>query len=151
MPINFKKQALDGEIFLKKIAAELGAPDELAKAGRILRAVLHALRDRIQPAESLDLIAQLPMAIKAVYVDGWRIAAKPQAARNVGDFIESVREAGGSATADGFTTDFEVEKAIRAVFAVLKKQVSAGEIKDVLATLPADLQVLFAVPKRTAH
>ena len=37
------------------------------------------------------------------------------------------------------------------MFAVLKKQVSAGEIKDVLATLPADLRVLFAVPKRTAH
>lgn len=143
MALNFNKYVQDGEQFLKEIARETGHPADVAKAGRILRAVLHAFRNRLAPSESLQLISQLPMLIKAIYVDGWRISDEAKRLRHLGDFIEAVREEGGPATINDFVTDREVEHAIHAVFAVLKNHVSKGEIQDVVATLPAELRFLL--------
>jgi uncharacterized protein (DUF2267 family) len=42
-----------------------------------LRAVLHALRDRLPPDEAVDLAAQMPLIIKGVYFDGWDPSATP--------------------------------------------------------------------------
>lgn len=143
MALNFNKYIQDGELFIREVAKELGAPDDMAKAGRILRAVLHAFRTRISPVESLQLIAQLPMLIKAVYVDGWKMTNEARELRHLGDFIEAVREAGGRGVINDFVTDYEVEQAIRAVFTVVRSHVSEGEIRDILATLPVELRPLF--------
>lgn len=131
---------MDGEKFVAEVAKELGVPEATDKGGRVLRAVLHTLRNKITPQESLQLIAQLPMLIKAIYVDGWKISPEAMKIRHAGDFIEAVREAGGQGLYHEFTTDNEVEKAIRAVFRVLKNHVSEGEIKDVLGILPEELR-----------
>ncbi len=143
MPINFGKYVQDGEQFVREIARETKDPADVAKAGRILRAVLHAFRNRLTPNESLQLIAQLPMLIKAIYVDGWRIGNEAAQMRTLGDFIEAVREEGGRSTINDFVTDREVEHAIHAVFKVLKNHVSEGEIQDIVATLPAELRPLL--------
>jgi len=144
MALNFNKYAIDGEQFVKEVATEMDTPWDIARGGRIMRAVLHAFRDRLPPRESLQLISQLPMLIKAIYVDGWKIKEEDRHLRHLGDFIEAVREAGGRATIDDFVTDYDVEHAVQAVFKVLKNHVSEGEIKDVLATLPAELRPLLA-------
>ena len=143
MALNFNKYINDGEHFVNEVAKALGQPQDKVKAGHVLRAVLHTLRNRLTPNESLQLIAQLPMLIKAVYVDGWRITNEARELRHLGDFIEAVREAGGSATRNDFVTDYETEAAIRAVFRVIRQFVSDGEIADILATLPAELKPLL--------
>jgi uncharacterized protein (DUF2267 family) len=143
MALKFNKYVHDAEAFIKEVAQEMGAPIDMDKAERILRAVLHAFRNRLTPNESLQLIAQLPMLIKAIYVDGWRISNEAKNLRTLGDFIEAVREEGGRATLNDFVTDREVENAIRAVFKVLKTHVSAGEIRDIVATLPGELRPLL--------
>lgn len=143
MPMNFSKYVQDGEQFVREIARETKDAADVAKAGRILRAVLHAFRNRLTPNESLQLIAQLPMLIKAIYVDGWRIGNEAAQMRTLGDFIEAVREEGGRSTINDFVTDREVEHAIHAVFKVLKNHVSEGEIQDIVATLPAELRPLL--------
>lgn len=144
MAHNFAKYAHDGEQFVKEVAAAAGDPAGVDKAGRLLRAVLHALRNRLTPAESLQLISQFPMLIKAIYVDGWRISDEAKRLRTLGDFIEAVREEGGRATVNDFVSDREVEHAIQAVFKVVKNHVSAGEIRDILATLPEGLRPLLS-------
>ena len=144
MSLNFNKYVADGEQFVKEIAQELGTPEDKARGARIMRAVLHAFRNRLTPVESLQLIAQFPMLIKAIYVDGWQLGHKPDPIRHVGDFIEAVREAGGKATVNDFVTDYEALEAIHAVFRVLKNHVSEGEIQDILATLPVELRPLMA-------
>lgn len=68
--MNFEKYVEKGNLFLKELAQELGNPDDKEKAGRVLRTVLHVLRRRLTLEESFDLISQLPMCIKAVYIDG---------------------------------------------------------------------------------
>ena len=142
MAINFKKYTQTGEAFLKQVAIQLGDPEDTARAGRMLRAVLHVFRNQSTPMESMQLIAQLPMFIKAIYVDGWRINHKQDRIRHLDDFLFEVRKADEPNAMFDFGDDEEVTKAVKAVFHVIKEYVSEGEIDDVINTLPEELRPL---------
>ena len=146
--LHFNRYVQDGEQFVREVAAETSAPWDMIRAFRILRAVLHALRNRLPVATSLQLIAQFPMLLKAIYVDGWQGNTEAKAMRNLGDFIEAVREEGGPGLIRDFIADNDVLKDVRAVLQVVKRHVSEGEMEDVLATLPATLRTLLAAPER---
>ena len=141
--MNFQKYAQDGEAFVNEVARELGCPDDQKKAARILRATLHAFREQSTPEEMMQFIAQLPMFIKAVFVDGWRIGAKHKHVRNLDEFAERVRESDTTHGAQDFGTQTETFAAIRAVFQVLQAHVSDGELEDIWRTLPEGLQPLL--------
>lgn len=145
MALNFNKYVQKAEEFINEVAFELGDPDDKAKAARIMRAVLHAFRNRVPPAESLQLISQLPMLIKAIYVDGWKISNEGRRMRHLTDFIEAVRENDGIENNYDFVTDYEVKVAIEVVFRVLKNHVSEGEIHDIIAVLPGELKSVMAM------
>ncbi len=142
--LHFNRYVQEGEAFIREIAGETNTPWDMIRAFRQMRAVLHALRNRLTPEHSLQLIAQLPMLIKAVYVEGWKINTDVTSIRHMGDFIELVREEGGTGLINDLVTDQEVKKVIESVFNVLKKHVSEGEIKDIIATLPMELRPLLA-------
>lgn len=143
MALHFDKYVQKGREFINEVAYELDAPDDKDRAARIVRCVLHTFRDRVTPAESLQLIAQLPMLIKAIYVDGWQINNKARRLRRYEDFIAAVKEADGRNALYDFETDYEVEEAIRAVFSVIKNQVSEGEIDDLVSILPSELRMIL--------
>lgn len=145
MAHNFNKYVQKAEEFVNEVATEIGDPDDKVRAARILRAVLHAFRNRVTPVESLQLISQLPMLIKAIYVDGWKISNEGRRMRHLNDFIEAVREADGIDNNYDFVTDYEVKEAIQAVFKVIKNHVSEGEIQDIISVLPAELKSLMAM------
>src|SRR3546814_12105744 len=42
------------------------------RAYRLMRAVLHALREWLPPEEMSDLAAQLPLLVRGVFFEGWR-------------------------------------------------------------------------------
>jgi uncharacterized protein (DUF2267 family) len=56
--------------WLKEIMEVLGTEDR-HRAYMALRAVLHALRDRLTVEEVAQLGAQLPMLIRGLYYEGW--------------------------------------------------------------------------------
>ena len=143
MTPNFDKYAQKSNLFLKEVANELHIPEDRGKALRILRAVLHGLRDRIPPQESLQLIAQLPMFIKAIYVESWKWSPNNKGLRHLDDFMMSVKKHDGVSGPNDFENPEQTEKNIKAVFRVLKRHVSEGEIADVVATLPSSLRPLF--------
>ena len=145
MSPQFVKYIEKGESFIGEVAIEIGDPDDKVRAARILRAVLHTFRNCVTPVESLQLISQLPMLIKAIYVDGWKIGHQGRQLRHLPDFIEAVREAEGIDKSYDFVTDYEAKEAIEAVFRVLKNHVSQGEIADLLAVLPPELKSLLAM------
>ena len=143
MLLNFRKFADSGEAYLKDLAGRLGTPNDRDRAARILRNVLHLLRDQITPQESVQLIAQLPMFMKAVYVDGWKIGGKQDKIRHFETFVDEIRYPPAVKIYTDFKSKEEAEAAIRTVFAMIVEQVSVGEIKDVVGTMPPALRPLF--------
>ena len=71
MALNFNHFAAEAITFLKEYSKEMNLATNTGKAGRILSSILNALRDVISTEESIQLIAQFPMFLKAVYVNGW--------------------------------------------------------------------------------
>ena len=57
------------------------------RAYRLLRAVLHALRDHLPVNEAADLGAQLPTLIRGVYYEQWRPAVMPVKERHLEAFL----------------------------------------------------------------
>jgi len=102
-----------------------------------LRAVSHALRDRLTVDEAAHLGAQLPMLVRGFYFEGWAPASTPKKIRSKPEFLEYVKEkmSGG--------TNLEPDHAVRAVFALLDRRITPGEIEDVRDMLPAELQELW--------
>ncbi|TAI48433.1 DUF2267 domain-containing protein [Flagellimonas allohymeniacidonis] len=145
MALNFNQYAAEGNTFLKQYTKEMDLGDNRDKAGRILTSILHALRDIITTEESLQFIAQLPMFIKAAYVNGWTIRKKKVKAKNMTQFIDLVRKHDGQAAINDFEYSDEVaENYIMATFVFLRKYVSMGEMEDIRDGLPKDLKSMIA-------
>lgn len=124
-------------IWLDDIMREMGWDDEKQRAYLALRSVLHALRDRLTMAEVLDLGAQLPMLVRGFYYEGWKPTGAPHKERHKEEFLAHVKSSfKGDDHADA-------EQIVRAVFRVLARHVSEGEIKDIQVTLPAELRALW--------
>ena len=125
-------------IWINDVEARL-AWDNKPRAYRLLRAVLHALRDHLQVNEAADLGAQLPTLIRGVYYEQWRPATTPIKERHLNSFLARID---GAFKADPIG---DTAKAAGAVLAVLSDKVSAGEIADVRQSLPAALRALWPV------
>lgn len=142
---NFDKYALKGNEFLNKLAARLGDEDNKHRAGRVLKCVLHALRNRLTIEESLQFMAQLPMVIKAVYADGWKLNAHHNKIKTMDDFSEEVIKEDGLSAWKDFPGVSDATEGIEAVMKTLADYVTAGELHDIIAILPKDLQRHFIV------
>lgn len=141
MALNFNQYAREGNTFIKEYAKHMGFAEDTAKAGRVLSAILHSLRDLIPVNESLQLISQFPMFLKAVYVNGWTTRKTPDHIKNMGQFLENVRRhAGVTASSDIGEDDELAERYLELTFMYLRKYVSLGEMEDVRNTLPSDLK-----------
>jgi uncharacterized protein (DUF2267 family) len=146
MSLHFYSYARKGYEFIDEVAVELNTTDT-DKIGRMIRCVLRALRNRLTFEESFGLLAQLPMALKAVYVDGWKPEQNLLKMNQISDFIsEVVKEDYNSAWRD-FSGEVEVSNVIIAVFKVLIHHISNVEAEIVLQVLPMDLQSILSLNK----
>jgi uncharacterized protein (DUF2267 family) len=103
-----------------------------------LRAALHTLRDRLPPGEAAQLGAQLPLLIRGLYYEGWRPAAEPWKERHREGFLARVGH-----EMRAYAKQRDPEAVLRAVFCMLGRRVSKGEIEDVKALLPAEVRELW--------
>ena len=111
--------------------------DDRHKTLRLLRATLHALRDWLQVSEAVQLGAQLPTLVRGLYYEGWKPQNSPVRQRSRDHFLIRV----GTEMAPDLV--FEIEEAVAAVFAFLTRNISTGEIEDVLLNLPSDMRSLW--------
>jgi uncharacterized protein (DUF2267 family) len=92
--ISFDRTVHLPNLWLKEVEAEMQCRRNRSRAYHAMRAVLHALRDRLPVAEAANFGAQLPLLLRGVYYDGWRpdshAARKP---RNKAQFMEQVASA----------------------------------------------------------
>ena len=123
-------------IWLKALGEELHIEDRHV-AYNALRAVLHVLRDRLTPEQAVHLGAQLPLLVRGLHYEGWRLAEKPANERQPADFAELV--------AAQMPSQFgrEALRMTKAVFSLLAKELDYGEVAKIIATLPAPLRSLW--------
>lgn len=98
-----------------------------------LRAVLHALRDRLPIGEATDLAAEMPMLIRGLYYEGWNPNQKPEKMSEE-DFMFRVHQH------YRFDPEIHPESIVGVILKVLERRISEGELSDIKANLPKDLQ-----------
>ncbi|HVJ34222.1 MAG TPA: DUF2267 domain-containing protein [Terriglobia bacterium] len=135
LPI-FDKTLHETNSWLRELMDQLHTDDRQA-AYLVLRATLHALRDRIGPENAVHLGAQLPTLLRGVYYEGWKMTRPASRDRSEQEFLEHVyAQFPPQLILDG-------ERAVRAVFEVLWKKIAEGEILKIVHLLPAELRDLW--------
>jgi uncharacterized protein (DUF2267 family) len=97
-----------------------------------LRAVLHALRDRLTVEEAAELAAQLPMLIRGIYYEGWRPSHVPVKMRREEFFARIRREF-------PFEVEGSDERLAQTVLKSLRLHITDGEWEDIKSNMPKDL------------
>lgn len=143
MALNFDKIAQEGNTYIKKLAGQLGHPDEINRTGIILRGVLHTLRERITIGESLNLLSQMPMFMKAIYVDNWKYSDSPVRLNTIDEFTEMVESFQAQYGESEFEWDKSTREIVEIVFSSLREYVSDGQIEHLKDQLPEELGKLF--------
>jgi uncharacterized protein (DUF2267 family) len=123
---------------------QIGGWQDRQVAYRALRATLHALRDRLTIDEVAQLSAQLPMLIRGFYYENWDPSSRGLKERHLEQFLARIEQElrGGK--------ELEPEHVARAVFEVMQRRVSEGEIENVQSLLPATIRELWPSPKMPA-
>jgi uncharacterized protein (DUF2267 family) len=146
MALNFEKYAQEGNSFIKELAGNLGHPEEKGRTGIILRAVMHTMRDLLSFGESLNMISQLPMFLKGLYVDGWEYREKAADIRTKEDFYKEVERHQEQYGEQRFDWDKSTAEIVHGVLSSLKKYISSGEMEDISVQMPKAIKELFREP-----
>lgn len=107
----------------------------------VLRATLHALRDRLAADEAVHLAAELPLVLRGAYFEGWKVGKQEKYSDQEG-FLQHLRERFGRSPMQ--PSDDELFSAATAVFRVLKRRINAGELEDVRSNMPQELRDMFS-------
>lgn len=122
--------------WINELSDDLEWPDK-GRTYLLLRETLHAVRDFLTVDETADLSAQLPVLIRGIYFDGWVPSRTPAHPRAKKDFLARV-----SARFVDEPLDDE-ERAVAAVFDLLRRHISEGEFDQVANSMRKSLRELW--------
>jgi uncharacterized protein (DUF2267 family) len=132
-PSAISRGVQKADIWINDMAGELGTEDE-DRAYSVMRAYLHALRDRLTVEEAAQLGAQFPDLIRGIYYEGWDPSSIPTKYRKLSEFVDRM------ADETPINDPRDASKSINAAASVLRRHVTEGEIDDIRSILPEDLQ-----------
>lgn len=133
----FATTVQETSLWLESIRDKVGDCWDKDLAWTLLGATLHALRDQLQPEAAIHLGAQLPILVRGLYYDHWRVDTKRTKERHKAQFFDHVHSefpAGAK---------LEPEAVVRAVFGVMHEKVDPGEIAKLLRQMPKELRELW--------
>lgn len=110
---------------------------------RILKSVLHTVRECITTEESLALMTKLPLFVKIIYAEDWKLREmkdlpKP---KTIHEFVDEVKENHDRAFLGyDFANTEEIERNCRMVLGYLLEMMTKEESKNVL---PDRIEMLF--------
>ena len=118
---------------LREIEEAYGWPKERRNQSyAALRAVLHAVRDRLTVEETAQLGAQLLMLVRGIFYAEWDPSKVPMK-QNREDFMQRIREQ--------FPYQIEggIEQLERTVLQAMRRYITDGEWDDIKSAMPKDL------------
>ncbi len=119
---------------------EISGEREPERALHAMRAVLHALRDRLTLDQNTHLSAQLPTMLRGLYYESWDPHGSLAKRATLDEFLERIAEEYGR-----HDRDFDPGAVATAVFSVLGGRVGDAIVK-IEATLPKEYRVLWEFP-----
>lgn len=133
---SFDHTVQEANHWLKAVAEELHFEDR-RYAYPALRAVLHALRDRLTPESAVHLSAQLPMVVRGLFFEGWKMWGTPTNEHSVDAFCARI--------AGEFPPMFPIDAqtVTKGVFAVIWREIDPGETAKLIDQLPGPLKTLW--------
>ena len=137
-----EESAQKSRLWLDELAEELGRPGDQKYALRVLRGLLHTLRDRLPVPETAHLSAQLPEFLRGVFYEGWRPATVPLRYHDRDTFLQKVAEAGQLAG------ETEAAYAVEATARLLRRHVGTTELDKIRSVLPH--QIVAALDGETS-
>jgi uncharacterized protein (DUF2267 family) len=118
---------------LREIEEAYGWPKERRNQSyAALRAVLHAVRDRLTVEETAQLGAQLPMLVRGIFYAEWDPSKVPMK-QNREDFMQRIREQ------FPYQIEGSIEQLERTVLQALRRYITDGEWDDIKSAMPKDL------------
>jgi uncharacterized protein (DUF2267 family) len=135
----FERMNQQAMTWVQDMMFELRSSDQ-DQALHALRAGLQALRDRLSVEEAAQLSAQMPLIVRGMFFEGWNPSNKPLRLRHAPEFLALVREKYAP------RADLGADQIVVALFRVLSRHISRGEMADVMMSLPAEI-VEAAVPR----
>lgn len=130
--VAFDKTLQATNIWLGEIMERLG-PDRHV-AWKVLSTVLHKLRDRLPAPLAAHLGAQLPLLVRGAYYDQYEPGRQPSDCRTAEAFTAEVAEGLGE------ICPVDSDEAVRAVFGLLSRHLSDGQVVKVQNALPASIR-----------
>ncbi len=130
---TFDRTVQESNLWLKDLMERLETSDR-HHAYSTLRAVLHALRDRIGAEVAAHLGAQLPMLLRGLYYEGWDPTGKPTKERHEEAFLARIARELPRAQEE------EVERGTSAVLDVLSKHIDRAAAVKLALMFPLELR-----------
>jgi uncharacterized protein (DUF2267 family) len=107
--------------------------DSKEKAYTVLRAILHAVRDRLLVNQAVHFAAEFPILLKGIYFDNWDPSINPSRERTREAFLEHI-----ASELHNALLDINPGQALQAVFRLLETKISSGALEKSKANfLPA--------------
>ena len=110
---------------------------EKGRAYLLLSETLQTIRDYLGVDEAADLAAQLPLIVRGIYYTGWNPSKTPVQPRGKSEFLGRVA---GKFSKQPLENP---ERAVAAVFDLLRRKISMGEIDQVSNAMPGPLRELW--------
>ena len=140
---SFDHAAQEGNLWLRKLE-ERFAFDTPGHSVAALRATLHVLRDRLTPEMAVHLSAQLPMVIRGLFFEGWKMSRTPTGDDSIEMFCGRI----AAQLPPNFPFDARIVAS--AVFDVMWSELDVGETTKIIDALPRPLRVLWPAIARRA-
>lgn len=125
--------------WINELAERLGWASKRS-AMRLLRVVLHEVRDRLPVDELAQFSAQMPLLIRGMMFEGWVPKRTPNRERSAEVFSQEI------ARQVGTDTEYRGAEDIHCVFDLLNNRISRGEVEDIRACLPESLRAFWPAP-----
>jgi uncharacterized protein (DUF2267 family) len=122
---------------LLNLTEELHWERDSEKGVRILRTVLHSLRDFLRLDDAIAILMLLPHPMKAIFIENWNTADLPIVPPETTSFAEVVRRKAGKLAFCDFATPADTEKSIVHIFKYIHNHLNHEQIRDLQRYLPS--------------
>ncbi|MFP4353991.1 MAG: DUF2267 domain-containing protein [Phycisphaerae bacterium] len=121
------------DLWLKQMKQIAGTDDD-QQVWLMLRASLHAVRDRLPVDEAADLASQLPLVIRGLFYESWKPAETPITWRSAEEFLQAVSRELEQAP------DINPRTAVTSTLELLEERITQGEIQNVRQMFPLEMR-----------